>query len=1210
MKRSFNLFFALLSYSVITAQVDSINQRIFLIGDAGELLGNKQPVVEWVKQHVDMNDEKNTVLFLGDNIYPLGLPMEGEPTYVESKKILDAQIDLVKGKKAKAFFVLGNHDWKNGKLGGWHQAMNQENYINGLEHPNIQAWPQEGCPGPVAVELTDKIVTVFIDSQWFLYVHEKPGPGSTCDAKTVEEFATELREIIAMHPNQLLVIAMHHPMYTYGIHGGDYGWKEHLFPLTALSPNLWIPLPIIGSIYPIARGVFGNLQDVNHPLYRNMANTVDEVLRLHPNPIAVAGHDHSLQMIIQDSLPYIVSGSGSNLSRVKQKNRQGKLVFSDLNYGFSLLEVRKSGNVEARFYNVNSANLEKPTFVQALKKIDTLPTKISQDSIPILPDSIVVIANPEIKLTGRNFLIGKNYRKEWTTAVKVPVLNLGTEADGLTPEKEGGGKQTRSLRLEDKNGKEWALRSIEKFPEAAIPPDLRSPFAKDFVEDAISASYPYASLSIAPLAEAAGIVPIRRELVYIPDDPRLGRFRSNFKNTLAVLEEREPVGVKKADNTDELVLRLAKDNDDHVDQHAVLKARLLDNFIMDFDRHEGQWAWTTRDTGKGKLYYPIPRDHDQAFFTNQGVIPRYLRKPWYIPEIQGFKEEATNIKTFNKPARNFDRFFLNNLGEEDWKKQVDTFLSKMTDDVIDAAVNRQPQEIRGFSAGKIGETLKKKRQYFMKDMLEYYRFISKEVNIVGSNQRELFLIDKKDDGKIEVTVTKISKGEKLSSEMYHRLFDPKVTEELRFYGLEDNDSFVVKGSSSPIKLRIVGGPGKDHFANESKGGKTLIYDVSFEENKFSGDGSGVRKIISADPQNNMYNRLFYKYNFINPGFAFGYNVDDGVFVGYQLEVHKQGFRKDPYAARHLVKGVMALGTKSYNFVYEGDFIKAVGNSDLLVRANIKAPTNVTNFFGLGNETVFDKTKPGGIRYYRARYDKADFGAVLSRQLQSWMKFGYGVSFQFFKLEEDQNQDKLVSDPDAAGVDSANYYERKAFLGPYLGLQINSKNSQVLPTRGFVLDAGLRNLFAVDGKSNNVTQAHTDLRLYASFKSKAVIVYAFRLGAAHNFGKYEFQQAQYLGGTTNLRGFRRDRFAGKTMVYNNMEIRWKIANFKTYLFPGAFGIFVFNDVGRVWLKDEKSNDWHVGNGAGIWFAPVQRFVLAGAFTRSKEEKALGLVTFGF
>jgi hypothetical protein len=1193
------------------AQVDSISQRVFLIGDAGELVGNTHPVVDWLKKNVNWDDEKNVAVYLGDNIYPYGLPMEGEGDYVRSKNVIDYQVGLVKGKKGKAFFIPGNHDWKNGKIGGWQQAMNQENYINSLEQKNIIAQPTDGCPGPVAFDLSEKVVLVLMDSQWFLHIHDKPGPSSNCTAKTVDEFTTELREIVASHPNQLLIMAMHHPIYSHGVHGGDYTWKEHFFPLTAINPNLYIPLPVIGSIYPIARGVFGNLQDVNHPLYRTMANTVDQVLREHSNPIAVAGHDHSLQMIIRDTLPYIVSGSGSNLSRVKQNNRQGKLIFSDLNYGFALLEVHKSGKVDAKFYNVQSSDLEHPSFVHALKKIDTLPTVISKDSIPILPDSIVVIANPNIKLTGlRNVLIGKNYRKEWTTPVKVQVLDLGKEAGGLTPEKQGGGKQTKSLRLEDKNGKEWALRSIEKFPEAAIPPDLRSPFAKDFVEDAVSASYPYASLSVAPLADAAGVVPIRRKLVYIPDDPRLGRFRPIFKNTLAVLEEREPAWVKKAYNTDELVLRLAKDNDDHVDQVAVLKARLLDNYIMDFDRHEDQWQWATRDTGKGKLYYPIPRDHDQAFFINRGLIPRYLRKPWYVPEIQGFKEEASNIKTFNKPARNFDRFFLNHLDEETWRKQVDTFLSKMSDPVIEAAINRQPREIRNLRAQQIGEILKKKRQFFMSDMLKYYRFISKEVNIVGTNQRELFLIDKKQDGKIEVSVNKITKQENISSQLYHRVFDPEVTKELRIYGLEDDDSFVVKGSSSPIKIRIVGGPGKDHFTNESDGGRTLIYDVSFEENKFSGSNAGVRKIISADPQNNMYNRLFYKYSFINPGFGFGYNIDDGLFLGYQLAVLKQGFRKDPYSVRHFVKATKAVGTAAYNFIYEGDFIKAVGNSDFLLRANIKAPINVTNFFGLGNNTLFDKTKPGKIQYYRARYDMVDFSGLLRRQLQSWMRVTYGATFQFFRLEKDENIGKLVSDPLLNGLDPATLYDRKSFVGPQVGLDINSKNSQAIPTRGFVLDAGVKSLFGLNGKSNNVTQAHWDMRLFASFKSTARVVYAFRLGVGHNFGKFEFPQAQYLGGTENLRGYRKYRFAGRTMAYNNTEIRLKIADFKTYLFPGSFGIFVFNDVGRVWVDDENSKDWHVGNGGGIWFSPIRRFVVTAAFTRSKEEKALPLVTVGF
>src|SRR5215213_5039162 len=138
------LFTTFLSISCL-AQIDSISQRVFLVGDAGALEGTKQPVIEWLKAHVDWNDNKNTVVFLGDNIYPLGLPMEGEPDYPAAKQIIDSQIGLVKGKKGKAFFIPGNHDWKNGKLGGWQQIINQQDYINGLEQKNIEAWQREGC---------------------------------------------------------------------------------------------------------------------------------------------------------------------------------------------------------------------------------------------------------------------------------------------------------------------------------------------------------------------------------------------------------------------------------------------------------------------------------------------------------------------------------------------------------------------------------------------------------------------------------------------------------------------------------------------------------------------------------------------------------------------------------------------------------------------------------------------------------------------------------------------------------------------------------------------------------------------------------------------------------------------------------------------------------------------------------------------------------
>ncbi len=1200
------------------AQQDTIRQRVFLIGDAGELVGQTNPVIEWLKKNVNWDDQKNTAVFLGDNIYPLGLPAESKQAdYTAAKQIIDYQIGLVKGKKSKAFFIMGNHDWANGKIGGLQQAINQVDYINSQLQDNIKAKPTGGCPGPEVIVLDDSLVVlVLMDSQWFLHTHDKPGPGSTCSAKTEDDFEGELSEVVERYKNQLLILAMHHPVHTHGVHGGfGFRVRHHIFPLAEAVPGLYIPLPGIGSFYWLARGIFGNIQDVNHPLYRSMANMVEKVLHNHPNAIVASGHDHSLQLLKHesknDSIIQIVSGSGAKTTDLSGKVRHNKdVLYSKLLKGFAVIEVFNSGKVQTKFFNEKSNDYNTPDTTQVLFTIRKIETPVLViDTTLALPDSITWVANDKLKGSGlKHLLLGKNYRKEWTQPVTVPVLDLGEEMGGLRPTRTGGGKQTRSLRLEEKDGKEWALRSIEKFPEAAIPADLRKTVVKDIVEQGVSASYPYASLSVQPMARAAGIPLIRRKLVWVPSDPRLGRFLPEFDSTLAVLEELEPENVKKTNNTDDLILTLAKDNDDHVDQKAVLKARLLDNFIMDFDRHEDQWRWATRDTGKGKIYYPIPRDHDQMFFVNQGLIPYFARKPWIVPEIQGFRASTDNIETFNKPARNFDRFFLTELDEDVWRNHIDTFLAAMTDEVIEKSLHLQPAEVQQYSMNKVINTLKNKKKYFRDNMMDYYRFISKKINVVGTNQRELFTVSKQEGGNVSVVINKIDKTGAISSKIYDRVFKPDVTQVIHLYALGAEDKFVISGGESPIKIRIIGGPGNDEFINEGSGGKVLLYDASYEENKISGN-PGLKNKFTTDAQGNRYDRLGYKYDIVKPAISIAYNVDDGVYLGAQIEIIKQGFRKEPYRMRQYLMASRALSTSSYRFTYEGEYIKVIGNNDLLLNADVRAPINVQNFFGLGNETVFDESKPGKEKFYRARYDMANASVLLRRQLQSWMRVNYGPAFQYFRIEKESNQGKFISQP-FNGLNPANLYDIKTYAGLLFKLDIDSRNNKAIPTRGFKMDLNLRPLVGLSKTSNNLAQADIDMSVFASLFSLKRFVLATRLGYGRIFGDFEVPQAYYLGGTDNLRGYRRDRFAGRTMLFNNTELRFKVKDFNTYLFPGTFGLLVFNDVGRVWVDDENSTDWHVGNGAGIWIAPITRFVITASFTRSKEEKALPLVTFGF
>ena len=144
--------------------------------------------------------------------------------------------------------------------------------------------------------------------------------------------------------------------------------------------------------------------------------------------------------------------------------------------------------------------------------------------------------------------------------------------------------QTLSLRLEDSTGREFVLRSVEKFPEKAVPEIFRKTIIQSLVQDGISASHPYAALVVPPLAQAAGIYHTNPKLVYIPEDPRLGIYRDEFANTLALFEER-PAGdwsdksnfgnSKDIINTSKVLEKLAKDNDNQVDQHFVLRSRLF-----------------------------------------------------------------------------------------------------------------------------------------------------------------------------------------------------------------------------------------------------------------------------------------------------------------------------------------------------------------------------------------------------------------------------------------------------------------------------------------------------------------------------------------------------------------------------------------------------------------------------------------------------------
>jgi hemolysin activation/secretion protein len=106
-------------------------------------------------------------------------------------------------------------------------------------------------------------------------------------------------------------------------------------------------------------------------------------------------------------------------------------------------------------------------------------------------------------------------------------------------------------------------------------------------------------------------------------------------------------------------------------------------------------------------------------------------------------------------------------------------------------------------------------------------------------------------------------------------------------------------------------------------------------------------------------------------------------------------------------------------------------------------------------------------------------------------------------------------------------------------------------------------------------------------------------------KYEYFQAISMGADQNLLGFRKNRYMGRSSLYGSLELKYKLFNIKSYVFPGPFGITGFYNVGRVWLEGESSKKWHNAYGGGFYFLPFNAFTITTFAGFSPGEKIFNL-----
>lgn len=1178
----FTCFIVLFAFAGIVKAQDSVVYRVILIGDAGEIDKQQMATLDFAASLIIKNH--TTVLYLGDNVYPHGMGLPGSPDQARTENILRSEYGPMRAKGAPVYFVPGNHDWDKMGPHGLEKIKRQWEYIGQQQDSLLHVVPANGCPDPYEISINDKLTIIAYDSEWWLFPYNKSNPGADCGCQTRDDVVNRLRQLYYQNRDKIILLASHHPFQSYGVHGGVFSLKDHLFPLTAINKDLYIPLPVVGSLYPLLRTVFVNPEDMGHPKYKDMIKKIDSVFKGDPNLIHVAGHDHGLQFIKNSKGDVqVVSGAGAKQVYVKKGKNS---LFADAVQGFVTADQLLDNSMRFTYYTYTENGIKAAfTYTKPYQSVAPLDAKTFESPAA---DSVTVSVHAAYDSVG-NFhrkIFGENYRKEWAAKVKLPYIKLSELHGGLTPVKKGGGFQSQSLRMVAPDGKEWVLRTVEKDPTKLLPAELVQTFAFGLLDDATSAQHPFGALIVPPIADALHIPHANPVIGVVAPDKNLGQYANIFVNKVCLLEEREPSG--KSDNTEKMEKALQKDNDNHFKAREFARARMLDVLIGDWDRHEDQWRWEDEKDGDGKMYTAVPRDRDQSLYTRQ-KIENIAALRWVLPPLQGFSSKISDVRYSMFKSRFMNAYPESKFSYAAWMEIAQQVQATVTDRVFEAALRRLPPEIYRIRHDELAEKFRKRRAALPAAMDEYYRFAHKIEDIRLSDKNEQVRLSDAPGNGLAVVVTKLSKKGKEENTLLTTTYHPDTTKEVRIFTADGDDQVIVDTRHTAINIRLVGGDGEKQYQVLASNHKIKLYGKT-GNHTFTGDSTRFITHFTNDTATTAIHSTNL-YNVWMPLATAGINPDDGFLLGLGFRyVGQQGFRTFPYATLQELMITHSFSTQAFALNYRGEWIKAVGNADFVLQTQIKAPDNTMNFFGRGNQTVYDRSKDFA-RYYRIRFNTIDINPALRWRTASASSLSIGPAVSYYHLDLDENAGRLINDAVAIGsYDSTSVNKDKLHAGIVMAYTSDKRDNALFPSSGIYIHIRLQGYAGLNSYSKSFAQIIPEIAMYTTIGAGSRLVLAERLGGGITAGQTAFYQSLFLGGQGNLLGYRQNRFAGQHSFYNNLELRLRLGDVSSYVLPGQFGLSGFYDIGRVWEKHQASGLWHQGVGGGVYFAPAALTVL--------------------
>lgn len=858
-------------------------------------------------------------------------------------------------------------------------------------------------------------------------------------------------------------------------------------------------------------------------------------------------------------------------------------------------------------------------------------TLVCRDSrIRAYTDTVTVIPGEKFQAGSlRRLIFGNTWRDLWATPIKVPVIDLKKYAGGLVPEERGGGLQTQSLKFRGADGRRYKFRGLMKSTERFLPEELHNTLVEDVVAEIFSTTNPMSAIIATPIINSMGILQAQPELVVLPDSDLLGEFRELFGGMLGTLEihpdelddeSKSFAGADKVFGTYKLFNRMKDDNDWQVDSKEFLKARLIDLYIGDWDRHFDQWRWASYEQGKYIYCRPVPRDRDQVFCRYDGFVPWAITEA--VTHIESCEEVYPQISDLIFQGRYLDRKYLASVDKRTWDSVTNSIMSRLTDSLIDYSISLLPEEIFSLEGNKMRRVMLSRRERLPAASETYYKELARYVEIWCSDKDEVVEIQRTDSADI-VSVFKRDDdtGDKKPEAFFRRAFYTAETKEVRIFLFDDDDLVRISGTSeSGIDFHIVGGDGKDEFIDESEIRSPALgflpIAVTKKRNFFYDDGgktklkAGVSSYLDQTeyglPKNDtlLFEQPVQDWGYDwRPALWFDFNSDEGLFIGGGPELIKHGFRYDPYEYSLLLRGGYSSALNGYKAEFRSIFpIQYSLNQwefDLYASS-----IDVIHFYGYGNDTkVRDDVDDNEFYRSYTSFYRADLSYKAAFNEDFSISLGLGA-----------RQVNIINRPNTFIFENMPENSGEMLLMNY-GLRIKAdlRNNEYFPEEGFYIDlqAGQFHSFGsgLSDYAGAFEKVSGDIRAYLEIDWPAKTIFAFRIGGRKLWGSFPFYEAAFLGDFNTIRGYGKQRFSGDASIFGNLELRMKIGGYK-FIVPGDYGILALADGGRVYLDGNSQSGLHYSWGGGIWVTAVYPDILASLYFAKSPEKFSFYYSAGF